>query len=189
MRYLKKTYKTESSRKRKLNLDGEVTELPRKKRGRPLMLGEELDNRVQELVSEIRDAGGIINTRIVRAVAKGVVIAEDRTLLLENGGTIEITRQWALSLLKRMKMVKRRGSSTAKTEVKNLDELKTNFLSKISEAVEKFKIPTQLIINYDHTGVHLLPVSRWTMAEKGTEKVSIIGLDDKREITGNWLFM
>ena len=88
-----------------------------------------------------------------------------------------------------MKMVKQRGSSTAKTEVKNFDELKTNFLSKISEAVEKFKILPQLIINYDHTGVHLLPVSRWTMAEKGTEKVLIVGLDDKSEITGNWLFM
>ena len=32
--------------------------------------------------------------------------------------------------------------------------------------------------------MHLVPVSRWTMAEKGSDKVEIIGLDDKREITG-----
>lgn len=76
------------------------------------MLGESLDNKVQDLVTEIRDAGGIINSRIIRAIAKGVVLAEDRTLLAENGGCIEITRQWALSLLKRMNMVKRYGETS-----------------------------------------------------------------------------
>lgn len=111
------------------------------------------------------------------------MLAEDRTLLAENGGCIEITRQWALSLLKRMNMVKRRGSSTAKPEIKNLEELKSKFLGKIEELVTKYNIPPQLIINFDHTGVHLLPVSRWTMAEKGCDKVNIVGLDDKREIT------
>ncbi|XP_062620415.1 uncharacterized protein LOC134281989 [Saccostrea cucullata] len=100
------------------------------------------------------------------------------------GGSIEITRQWALSILKRMNMVKRRGSSTAKPEIKNLNELKTKFHEKIDELVTKYKIPPQLIINFDHTGVQLLPVSRWTMAEKGCDKVNIVGLDDKWEITG-----
>uniref|UniRef100_K1QCD6 Uncharacterized protein n=1 Tax=Magallana gigas TaxID=29159 RepID=K1QCD6_MAGGI len=86
-----------------------------------------------------------------------------------------------------MNMMKRRGSSMAKPESKNLEELKSNFLGKIEELVTKYKIPPQLIINYDHTGVqllHVLPVSRWTMAEKGCDKVNIVGLDDKREITG-----
>lgn len=85
-------------------------------------------------------------------------------------------------------MVKRRGSSTAKPESKNLEELKSNFLGKIEELVTKYKIPPKLIINFDHTGVqllHVLPVSRWTMAEKlGCDKVNIVGLDDKRKITG-----
>ncbi|XP_062594366.1 uncharacterized protein LOC134255833 [Saccostrea cucullata] len=77
VRYLKKTYN--SVRKRKLNMD--VEELPRKKRGQPLMLGESLDKKVQDLVTEIRDAGGIINSRIIRAIAKGVILAEDRNNL------------------------------------------------------------------------------------------------------------
>jgi hypothetical protein len=50
--------------------------------------------------------------------------------------------------------------------------------------VNKHNIPPELIINWDHTGIHLVPVSKWTMAEKGSDKVEIIGLDDKREITG-----
>jgi len=51
--------------------------------------------------------------------------------------------------------------------------------------VDKHGIPPELIINFEHTGIHLVPVSRWTMVEKGSYKVKIVGLDDKREITGN----
>ncbi len=39
-------------------------------------------------------------------------------------------------------------------------------------------IPEDLIINWDHTG---LPVSNWTMAEEGSKRVEIVGLDDKRQ--------
>ena len=110
--------------------------------------------------------------------------AKDRTLLVENGGSIEITRDWALSVLKRMNMVKRRGSITAKPVIKNFDEVKTKYLTDIKTLMNKHNIPPELIINWDHTGIHLVPVSKWTMAEKGSDKVEIIGLDDKREITG-----
>lgn len=53
------------------------------------MLGESLDNKVQDLDTEIRVAGGIINSRIIRAIAKGVIQGEDRTLFAENGGALK----------------------------------------------------------------------------------------------------
>jgi len=187
VRNFKAKYLSEKSRKRKLFDDNsDVTELKPMKRGRPLLLGQELDTKVQYLINELRSKGGNINTRIVKALAKGVVIAQDRTLLRENGGGIDISRDWALSIMKRMNLVKRRGSSTAKPEIKDLDEKKAKFLKDIKTLVDKHRIPPELIINYDHTGVHLVPVSRWTMAEKGSDKVEIIGLDDKREITGKY---
>lgn len=34
-----------------------------------------------------------------------------------------------------------------------------------------------------HTCIDLVPISRRTMAEKGSGKAEIIGIDDKREIT------
>lgn len=45
-------------------------------------------------------------------------------------------------------------------------------------------IPIELIINWDQTGLNLVPVSTWTMATKGSKRVPIQGLDDKRQITG-----
>jgi predicted metallopeptidase len=55
-----------------------------------------LTEKVQTLINELRNKGGNVNSRIVRALGKGVVKAKDRTLLVENGGSIEITRDWAI---------------------------------------------------------------------------------------------
>ena len=65
--------------------------LKTKKRGRRLLLGDELDNQVKSFVTSIRKSGGVINTAIVKAAGRGVVLSADRSLLLENGGHIEIT--------------------------------------------------------------------------------------------------
>jgi hypothetical protein len=71
-----------------------------RKRGRPVLLGEELDEKVQTLINELRNKGGNVNSRIVRALGKGVVKAKDRTLLVENGGSIEITPLFLNSLIR-----------------------------------------------------------------------------------------
>ena len=98
VRNLKSKYLGELSRKRKLfeSTDSDdsvkdITELQPRKRGRPVLLREELDQKVQTLINELRNKGGNVNLRIVRALGKGVVKAKDRTLLVENDGSIEIT--------------------------------------------------------------------------------------------------
>ena len=50
-----------------------VKKLPVAKMGRPLLLGEDLDKAVQHYVFALRDLGGVVNTRIVRAAAAGMV--------------------------------------------------------------------------------------------------------------------
>ena len=44
--------------------------------------------------------------------------------------------------------------------------------------------PGELVINWDQTGIHYVPISSWTMAKKGSKRVEIPGSDDKRQITG-----
>ena len=46
---------------------GEVTKLPAKKRGRPLLLGENLDKQVQDYIKTYRESGAAVNTAIVMA--------------------------------------------------------------------------------------------------------------------------
>lgn len=45
------------------------------------------------------------------------------------------------------------------------------------------EIPCKLVINWDQTGIHYVPVSSWTMAKEGSKRVEIAGIDDKRQIT------
>jgi len=45
------------------------------------------------------------------------------------------------------------------------------------------EIPDSLVINWDHTGIHYMPVSAWTMEEEDKKRVEISGMNDKRQVT------
>ena len=159
-----------------------VLDLPVKIRGRPLMLGD-FDAQVQEYIVKLRGAGGVVNTAVVMAVMRGIVLSRDRTLLEEHGGHLRITKTLALSLLKRMNFVKRKGSTSAKVVPAEFDKIRDEFLDRIKTAVADHSIPSSLIVNSDETGLKLVPQSEWTMEKEGAKKVPIKGLDDKREVT------
>ena len=68
---LKKAYDQELSRKRKAEEDLAISTLPSKKRGRPLLFGEDLDTKVQQYLRALCEPGGAINTAIVLGAARG----------------------------------------------------------------------------------------------------------------------
>ena len=93
-----------------------VPVLPRKKTGRPLLLGEELDTQVQEYIKHLRKVGSPVNTQIVIATAQGIILSKDANLL----SNIELSKGWAKYLLKRIGFVKRKATTAAKGNVENL---------------------------------------------------------------------
>ena len=93
-----------------------VDTLPLKKRGRPLLLGNELDDQVKCYIKDARAAGTPIDTTVVMASGEAIVRKTDKNLLKENGGPIDITKTWAKLLLSRLGFVKRKANSTAKVE-------------------------------------------------------------------------
>ena len=181
----KTKYVAELNRKRKAGETDDLTvkALPVKKLGRPLLLGENLDSQVKAYIQALREEGGVVTTSITMAAATAIVRKADRNLLGENGGPITITNNWAKSLLYRMNFVKRRGSSTAKLTVANFETLKEQFIIDVNAIMEMEDIPPQLIFNWDQTGISIVPGSSWTMEAKGTKRVEIVGLGDKRQIT------
>ena len=50
-----------------------IEELPSKKRGRPLLLGKELDNYMVLYVTHLRSSDAAVNTAIMMAAATGMV--------------------------------------------------------------------------------------------------------------------
>ena len=76
-----------------------------------MQLGE-LHKDVQKYVSALWDAG----VAITIAAAEGIVMVHNRSLLVQHGGYIELTRDWALSLLNRIVFVKRTATTKAKSQ-------------------------------------------------------------------------
>ena len=161
-----------------------VVKLEGKKRGRPSTLSEELSKELMSYIRVIREAGGIINTAIVIAAATGMVQKRDPTLLEYNGGHITLKKSWAKYFLKKMDYVKRKATTKSKLTIHRFEELKEQYLFDIKAVVEMEEIPHDLIINWDQTGINYVPVSQWTMEKVGSKRVEIIGVNDKRQITG-----
>ena len=45
--------------------------------------------------------------------------------------------------------------------------------------VSQSNVPDDLIINFDQTNVYIVPVGDYTLEEKGSKQIPIIGLDSK----------
>ena len=169
--------------KSKQNSHVEVKSLPTKAQGRPLLLGQELDKTVQDYIKSLRMAGGVVNCTIVMAAANGIIKAKDINRLSSHGGNIVITKAWARSLLNRMNYVKRKCSNAGKVLLPNFEKMQKVFLADIAAEVLMNDIPDQLIINWDHTGLSLVPTGQWTMHQFGDKIIPIANSDDKRQIT------
>ena len=96
--------------------------------------------------------------------------------------TCPLTKDWAKSVLTQMGMVKRKVSSKAKINVERFAIIKEAFLLDIKNFAELDEIPPQLIINWDQTAIHYVPVGSQTM-ELDAKGKDIAGKDDKRQIT------
>lgn len=166
-----------SSYNKKKHLQGQFmgTCLPKSPRGRPLKIGK-YDEQVKDYIKKLRLSGGIVNSRIVISAAKGIIMANNRTELKQFGGTTELTKAWAISFMNRMGLSKRKGTKGVKHLPEDFNEIQRVFLDRIKSKVEQYNIPDELIVNWDQTGSNFVPVSSWTMEEKGSKQVIIINL-------------
>ena len=76
------------------------------KRGRSVLIGEDLDVKVQAYLKKVWERGGVGSARIAMAAAKGLIMSYDRSRLAEFSEHVVLNRSWAYSPLKRMKFVK-----------------------------------------------------------------------------------
>ena len=107
-----------------------VKKLCEKKWERPLLIGKDLKHQVQEFVREVRSSGGFVNTAITLAATKGIVLAEDANMLLQNGGYLNLTSDWAKKLLSRMGLVKRKATTTLKVTAEVFEDFSLLTLKK-----------------------------------------------------------
>ena len=77
-----------------------------------------------------------------------------------------------------MGLVKRKGNTKGKVDVEHFDEMKKLLHQDIRSAVVMDEVPSELIINWDQTGLSYVPVSQWNMEEEGAKWIEIDGKDN-----------
>ena len=68
------------------------------------------------------------------------------------------------------------STTKVKVSVEDVEVLKEQFLLDIKAIVNLKDISHDLILNCDQTAINYVPVSNWTMAKQGSEKVNIAGV-------------
>ena len=146
--------------------------------------------KVIETVANLRLRGAPVSSAVIRAVARGVTIANDRSLLLENGGYIDLSTDWSRQVLYRFETLGRKMTSRSATTAKIpiapalLNETKLDFQRKIKSLQAWHEIAEDLIINFDQTALPYVCTGKRTYHTQGTSNVPLVGKGKKKQITG-----
>ena len=160
-----------------------------KSRGRPTLLPETLMKKTVDTISALRLRGAPVTSSVINTVAKGIVQANDRTLLVENGGHLSLSNDWARKVLYRMdtlgRKMTRRIPTTARIPVTPalLAETRLDFQRKICQLQSWHSIPDDLIINFDQTPLPYVVTGNSTLNEKGDKSVPLQRKGKKKQIT------
>ena len=154
-------------------------ELCSKKRERPVLLGVKMDECLQQLLLWMRSRGTPVGTTVVIGAAQGILMNHKS----KGNSEIRLNKEWARSLLCRIGFTKRNANSKLKVLPENFYKIKEQFLIDVRSVIKMEDVPPSLVLNWDHTAIKIVPSSNWTMEKKGTKRVEIAAIDDKRQIT------
>ena len=80
-----------------------------------------------------------------------------------------------------MKFVQHKATTAKSKETHvNFMEQKKEFLADVVATVTMEDISPELILNWDQTGIKIVPSSTWTMNRQGVKRVEMIGATDKQ---------
>ena len=156
-----------------------------KKKGRPNLVSDDFMKKIKIIMVGTRAAGTAISCHILMAIDNGVVRSNSPTLLKGNGGSLELTEDWARGVIKSLNWTRKEGA-TGKIEPSKqfLLEEKLTFQKKIYGVIFKHGISKELIINLDQTPLSYVSPGKYNFDSKGVKTVPIKSIDDRRQITG-----
>ena len=80
-----------------------------------------------------------------------------------------------------MGYVKRNATTKASISDVDFEARKEQYLFDIHTIIDMEEIPKELVINWEHTGIHYIPATNWIMAPEGSKRIELAALDDKKQ--------
>lgn len=81
-------------------------------------------------------------------------------------------------------MTYRRVTNAAKKVPENAEQLIDEFTERCAVIMNVYAIDPELVLNFDQTGISLVPASTFTYDNKNAKRVAVSHIEDKRQITG-----
>ncbi|KAL3677747.1 hypothetical protein R1sor_020703 [Riccia sorocarpa] len=159
--------------------------LGRKSRGNIWTGRKELESEYKQLLEKLRKEGSVLNSVTLMLTTKAFLHSKAPSLLRENGGTFDVSRTWVRDYVRSSMQWSFRSSTTAAQTLSSDWEEKGKLMAlRMAYLIKSFNIPHELVINFDQTGLQLVPVGREkTYTMKGSREVAVTGKDDKRQVT------
>ena len=97
----------------------------------------------------------------------------------ERGHLKEVGRGWLKSIMEYMDFVM--TNDCLRRRQRGCPQIRRSYRKvTIYSTVAEDSIPADLILNWDHIGMRMVPVNDWTMTTRGSKRVSVTDLGDKR---------
>ena len=140
-----------------------------------------LEKKIKSTLEGMRTAGIVVNGNVAVAIIRGLVIVDSPELLGKYGLSHRWCRRWITSNLN---WSFRRGTTSGqKLPLDWRSQCDKMLMRAAVVAAKRNVIHPALIINWDQTGMNLVPSHRSSFDIKGKKQVPIAKLDDKRQIT------
>ena len=131
----------------------------------------------------MREAGCVGNCNITTAVGKGIVLTNNRTLLKENGVSLNLEFS-IVSINFSENWLYQKGEQQQQSSLSPgyLKEMGFSFHWAIKEVFDAYDIPDDLVININQTPLPFILLSKYTMDKKNKKNVLIKNSADSRQV-------
>ena len=133
-----------------------------------------------ETIQALRLKGAPVTASVINAIAKGIVMANDRTKLVEHRVYLSLSYDWGRNVLYRMeregKKMTMRMATTEKILVapRLLKEAKLSFQRKIKTLKAIHSVPEDLILNFDQTPLSYVCSASHTLHKNREKSVPLV---------------
>ena len=142
----------------------------------------EIQRELIEMLQSHRECGIGLNSIIIEPLIHGY-LRQIRFNPFING-TFTASRRWIRKWMqKTLNLSFRKATKAAQKAPKDATEQIELMAARIAKLVVEFNIPKELLVNCDQTALHLIPKINYTYELKGSQNVSVVGTEDKRQIT------
>lgn len=109
--------------------------------GAPTLLPPALDKDLREYLVALRANGGAVNTRIIRAVAKAIVLSKALAISKKTEAISNFQKNWAKKRGTAYGLVQRKATKSAKAECSENKKICAEFRKSVAHMIQEHSIP------------------------------------------------